>query len=117
MDILDYSDNENAIAYFDIQNLSIDHSLSSKEIDEYKKIFFSPNEIKQIYFKDSCDLKTIILIKDLLIISDFIDDFQVEKYVLLDLSDENYRALLNESFESPTTWKLPCEIEDDNIIL
>ena len=117
MDILDYSNNDEVFAYFDIQNLSIDHSLSSKEIEEYKDLIFSPNKLKQVYFKDSCDLKTIILIKDLLTISDYVDNYSVEKYVLLDLNDKDYKAFLNESFEFPGTWKLPCEIENDNIVL
>lgn len=117
MDFLDYKDNEEIFAYFDIQNLSIDHSLSSKEIEEYKDLIFSPNGLKQIYFKDKCDLKTILLIKDLLTISDYIDNFKVEKYVLLDLNKKDYRTLLDQTFEYPTTWKLPCEIENDNIVL
>ncbi len=117
MDFLDYKDNEELFAYFDIQNLSIDHSLTSKEIEEYKDLIFSPNGLKQIYFKDKCDLKTILLIKNLLTISDYVDNFKVEKYVLLDLNNEDYNTLLNESFEYPTTWKLPCEFENDNIVL
>ena len=117
MGFLDYSNNDEIYAYFDIQNLSIDHSLSSKEVEEYKDLIFSPNNLKQIYFKDSCDLKTIILIKNLLTISDYIDNFKVEKYVLLDLNSNDYHSLLNETFEYPATWKLPCEIENDNIIL
>lgn len=117
MDFLDNIDNEEIIAYFDIQNLSIDHSLSSKEVEEYKDLIFSPNGLRQIYFKDKCDLKTILLIKNLLTISDYIDNFKVEKYVLLDLNKEDYHTLLNETFEYPTTWKLPCEIENDNIVL
>ena len=36
---------------------------------------------------------------------------------MLDLKEEDYESLLNESFEYPTTWKLPCEIENDNIVL
>ena len=117
MDFLDYKDNEEFFAYFDIQNLSIDHSLTSKEIEEYKDLIFSPNGLKQIYFKDKCDLKTVLLIKNLLTISDYVDNFQVEKYVLLDLNKEDYNTLLNESFEYPITWKLPCEFENDNIVL
>ena len=117
MDFLDYKDNEELFAYFDIQNLSIDHSLTSKEVEEYKDLIFSPNGLKQIYFKDKCDLKTILLIKNLLTISDYVDNFQVEKYVLLNLDKNDYNILLNETFEYPTTWKLPCEFENDNIVL
>ena len=117
MDFLDYKNNEELFAYFDVQNLSIDHSLSSKEVEEYKDLIFSPNGLKQIYFKDKCDLKTILLIKNLLTISDYIDNYKVEKYVLLDLSDEDYNTLLNETYEYPNTWKLPCEFENDNIVL
>ena len=117
MDFLDLSNDENIFAYFDVQNLSIDHSLLSKEIEQYKDLIFSPNGLKQIYFKDSCDLKTILLIKNLLSISDYIDNFKVEKYILVNLSDEDYNTLLNESYEYPTTWKMPYEIEDDKMII
>ena len=89
MDFLDYKNNEEYFAYFDIQNLSIDHPLSFKEIEEYKNLIFTPNGIKQIYFKDKCDLKTILMLKNILTISDYVDNFQVEKYVLLDLSEED----------------------------
>lgn len=117
MDLLDYSNNDEVFAYFDIQNLSIDHSLSSKEIEEYKDLIFSPNGLRQVYFKDSCDIKTILLLKNLLTISDYVDNFKVEKYVLLDLDPKDYKTLLNETYEYPSTWKLPCEIENDNIVL
>ena len=91
MDYLEYSNDEDVFAYFDVQNLSIDHSLSSKEIEQYKDLIFSPNGLRQVYFKDSCDLKTILLIKNLLTISDYIDNFKVEKYVLINLSPEDYK--------------------------
>ena len=117
MDYLEYSNDEDVFAYFDVQNLSIDHSLSSKEIEQYKDLIFSPNGLRQVYFKDSCDLKTILLIKNLLTISDYIDNFKVEKYVLINLSPEDYRALLDETYEYPTTWKLPIEKDDDNMVL
>ena len=117
MDYLEYSNDEEVFAYFDVQNLSIDHSLSFKEIEQYKDLIFSPNGLKQIYFKDNCDLKTILLIKNLLTISDYIDNFKVEKYVLIDLKNEEYNTLINEKYEYPVTWKVPIEKDDDNIIL
>ena len=67
MNILESKEIDDSLSfdYFDVQNLLIDHSFSNEEIDNYKDLIFSPNSLRQIYFKGSCDLKTIELIKDL----------------------------------------------------
>lgn len=99
--------------YFDVQNLLIDHSFSNEEIDSYKDLIFSPNSLRQIYFKGSCDMKTIELVKNLLTISEYTDDSKVEKYILVDLDPRELKAFLDSTFEHPSTWKIPYEKDDD----
>lgn len=117
MNLLETIENEDIFAYFDVQNLSIDHSLTLSEVEQYKDLIFSPNSLHQIYFKGSCNLETIELIKNLLTISEYADDSKIDKYILLELSDEDKKKLLEETYEFPSTWKLPYELVDDNFSL
>lgn len=104
-------------AYFNVQNLLIDHSLTKLEIEEYKNLIFSLNNLQQVYFKDDCDIPTMEVIKNLLTISEYIDDSSIEKYVLFNLSNEDKEKLLNSNFENPDTWQIPYEKEEDNYTL
>ena len=113
MDMIKTSEEDNSFMYFDVQNLSIDHSLTSKEIERYKDLIFSPNSLQQIYFKGNCDLKTIEVIKSLLTISEYVDDSKIDKYILLDLDTEKKNKILDDVYEHPDKWQLPYETEDD----
>lgn len=109
MDFLEEKDDNELSLYFDVQNLSIDHSLSLDEIEEYKDLIFSPNSISQIYFKKGTDKESVELVKNLLSISDYIVDENVEKYVLVDMDKKELEDFLNSSYENPSTWSLPYE--------
>ena len=118
MDFSELKKDEDSFAFFDVQNLSIDHSLTlNDEIERYKELILSENNLHQIYFKDSCDLKTVKLIRDLLLLSDYIEDYAVDKYVLLNIKDDELKEFINDTYENPDTWKLPYEVEEDNYIL
>ena len=108
---------EDTYVYLDVQNLSIDHSLTIPEIEKCKDLIFSPNNLQQIYFKDKCDSKTIEVIKSLLAISDYIDDSKIEKYILIDLNQEEKEKILSDVYENPSTWQLPYELDDDRFAL
>lgn len=109
MDFLEEKDDNELSLYFDVQNLSIDHSLSLDEIEEYKDLIFSPNSISQIYFKKGTDKESVELVKNLLSISDYIIDQNVEKYVLVDMDKKELEDFLNSSYENPSSWSLPYE--------
>lgn len=109
MDFLEEKDDNELSLYFDVQNLSIDHSLSLDEIEEYKDLIFSPNSISQIYFKKGTDKESVELVKNLLSISDYIVDENVEKYVLVDMDKKELEDFLNSSYENPSSWSLPYE--------
>lgn len=117
MNFLESIDDEEIFSYFDVQNLSIDHSLISSEINQYKDLIFSPNSLQQIYFKGSSDIDSIEIIKNLLSISEFANDAMIDKYILLDLTDSDIDRLLNSTYEFPDTWKLPYEHIDENFSL
>ena len=117
MNFLETSKDEEQFAYFDVQNLSIDHSLIMSEIEEYIDLIFSPNSLEQIYFKGDCDVATIELIKDLLSISEYVDDSKIDKYILIRLQADDIERLLNATYENPSTWNLPYERENDNYAL
>lgn len=103
--------------YYDIQNIFLDHPLNSKEIDYYKDLIFSPNNLKQIYFSNDVDLKSIEVIKSLLIISDYIDDSQVEKIVLVNFKKTELKQFINMNFANPFTWKIPMENKRNSMSL
>lgn len=109
MDFLEEKDDNDLSLYFDVQNLSIDHSLSLDEIEEYKDLIFSPNSISQIYFKKGTDKNSVELVKNLLSISDYIIDQNIEKYVLVDMDKKELEDFLNSSYENPSSWSLPYE--------
>lgn len=117
MNFLETEKNDDSFAYFDVQNLSIDHSLIMSEIEEYKDLIFSPNSLHQIYFKEEANLDTIEIIKNLLSISEYINDSKIDKIILLDLNDEEITSLLESTYENPSTWQLPYEYEDDKYTL
>ena len=110
-------ENELDYSFFDEPILHIDHSLLSEEIEVYKSLIFSPNNITQIYFKDKCDLKTVLLIKNLLTISDYIDNSEIEKFMLLNLNDDEINSLINMSFKNPEKWNLPYLVLNDDFYL
>lgn len=117
MNFLETEKNDDSFAYFDVQNLSIDHSLIMSEIEEYKDLIFSPNSLHQIYFKENANLDTIEIIKNLLSISEYINDSKIDKIILLNLDDEEIKVLLESTYENPSTWQLPYEYEDDKYTL
>ena len=117
MNVLGLEKEEDVLTYYDVQNLSIDHPLTADDIEEYKDLIFSPNSLHQIYFKDDCDVKSIQLIKDLLTISDYVDDSLIDKIILLKLSKKELQALLMDKFENPETWTLPYDYENDSFYL
>lgn len=100
--------------YYAVQHLLINGPLSPKTIECYKNIIFSPNAIRQIYFIGECDIDTVELIKSLLSISEYIDDETVEKYILVNFSEEELSKLLNGTYENPSTWQIIYYNNDKN---
>ncbi len=116
LDLFENSENK-VLNYFNVQNLSFDHPLTSSEIEEFKTIIFSINDLTQIYFKGTIDLKSIEIIKNLLLISGFIDDSMIEKCVAVILPKDDMNKLLNSTYKNPETWKIAYNVENNNYVL
>lgn len=93
------------LRYYDLSNIFFDSPLNSKSIEELKDIFFSLNNITQLYFRANIDIESIEKIKYLLEISPTMTDSLVEKFVLEKESDE-YKKLIQINFANPNTWYL-----------
>lgn len=116
LDVLE-SGLDNSLDYFNVQNLSFDHPLTPLEIDEFKSMIFSLNNLSQIYFKGNIDIKSIETIKNLLSISGYVDDKMIEKCVAVMLPRKDLDALLNSSYENPSTWQVAYDVEDNNYMI
>lgn len=116
LDVLESSE-EKSLDYFNVQNLSFDHPLTTSEIDEFKTIIFSLNNLGQIYFKGSIDLKSIETVKNLLSISGFVDDSEIEKCIVTMFPRSEINSILSSNYINPSTWKLAYNVEKNNYLL
>ncbi len=116
LDVLE-SGKENSLDCFDVQTLSFDHPLTPFEIEEFKSIIFSINNLSQIYFKGTIDVKSIEIIKNLLSISGYVDDEKIEKYVAVKLTPKEMDQILSSKYENPSTWKICYYVEENNYML
>lgn len=100
------------LRYFQLTNIFFDSPLNEEKIKTIKEIFFSINNISQIYFTDNFDLKGIEIVKSILEISPTMEDSMVEKYIL-NSSKLDTNKLLRMNFSNPDTW-LVSTYEDEN---
>lgn len=91
------------LRYFQLTNIFFDKPLNEDDIITLKEVFFSINNISQIYFKDTFDLKGIEIVKSVLEISPTMEDSLVEKYIL-NASTLDKNKLLNMNFSNIDTW-------------
>ena len=91
------------LRYFQLTNIFFDRPLNEEDIITLKEVFFSINNISQIYFKDTFDLKGIEIVKSVLEISPTMEDALVEKYIL-NASTLDKNKLLNMNFSNIDTW-------------
>ncbi len=112
-DSLEYDSN-----YFDVQNISFDHPLNNEEIEKFRLTIFNINNLENIYFKGSIDIKSIEKIKTLLLMSGFIDDKKIEKVITSSaISNEELKKFLSSSFENPETWNIAYKKENNNFLI
>lgn len=96
------------LRYYDLSNIFFDAPINNIDIENIKEIFFSINNISQIYFRKNINIKSIELIKYLLEISPTMEDKNVEKYII-DVDDIDEKELLNMNFINPSTWYISCK--------
>ena len=99
------------LRYYELTNIFFSSPINEEIIEELKQIFFSINNISQIYLQDDIDIKSIEKIKYLLEISPTMDDSKIEKYILnkekLDLD-----TLLDINFLNSNTWMISYKEKD-----
>lgn len=118
MDYVEFNDSSNInLDYFNVQNLSFDHPLSIPEIEEFKNLVFSLNNLHQIYFKGNIDVKSIEIVKNLLSISGFIDDGSIEKYIVTKLDKADIKRILSSSYQNPVTWQIAYDFNNKDYVL
>ena len=113
----DFEEENDLVEFFDIQNLYFDHPLSVDELDELKQVLLGFNNLSQIYFKGTTDLKSIEKVKDLLLMSSTVMDDKIEKVITCDLSDEEYNKIVNTSFKNPETWSIAYYKDGNNYMV
>lgn len=107
---MNYNDLENnfinnEIKFYDLSTIFFDSPIHEDDINKIKEIFFSLNNINQIYFIKNIDIKSIDIIKYLLEISPTMNDTLVEKYIF-DLNSEDLDSISELNFFNPNTWFL-----------
>lgn len=91
------------LRYYELTNIFFSSPLNDALIEELKQIFFSINNISQIYFQKDVDVKSIETVKYLLEISPTMDDASVEKYIL-NTENIDLEELLDVNFLNSNTW-------------
>ncbi len=109
-------DNE-AVEFFDIQNLYFDHPLSIEEYEELKTVVLGLNNISQIYIKGTVNLDSIEKIKNLLLMSSTVNDAKIEKIVTCSLKEEELFYFVNSSFKNPDTWSVAYYHDGTNYLV
>ena len=112
---MEREDNEE-VKFFDIKILSFERPLSIDEIDNFKELVFSPNDLTQIYFKDEVGFDSIETVKNIISMSGT-DDSKIEKIVTANLNEDDLYALVFENFENPDTWEVSYDKIDNNFLI
>lgn len=117
LDVLESSEQENSFDYFNVQNISFDHPLTSSEIEEFRSIVFSLNNLRQVYFKGTIDVPSIELVKNLMSLGGYVLDGAVEKYIVTILSPNDMNKVLESNYENPETWQIAYDLDDESFVL
>lgn len=102
------------LRYYNLFNIFFDEPIKKSDLDSLKEIFFSINNVTQIYFRNNIDTNSIELIKYLLEISPTMEDARVEKYIT-DINN-NIDEIFTMSFFNPTTWFIKTIYDENSLI-
>lgn len=87
-------------------NLSFDHPLSCEELFNLQNLLISSFPLSQVYFKDDVDIQTIEKVKLLMEGVPGVNDSLIEKYIMIDISEEEKQTLLDMNFFNIDTWNV-----------
>ena len=99
------------LGYYELTNIFFSSPINDDLVEELKQIFFSINNISQIYFQKDIDLKSIEIVKYLLEISPTMQDEMVEKYIL-NTENLDMTELLDINFLNSNTWLVSCNYKN-----
>lgn len=103
------------LKYLGISAIYINKAMNKQEESKITDILFSFNEVKQIYFVDNVDFKTIERIKYSIEISPATKDENIEKIIFAELNAEDENSLLKMRVKNPDTWLIAYERQANNI--
>lgn len=102
------------LRYLNLTNIFFDAPIKQEDIENLKEVFFSINNVNQIYFRKAIDIQSIEVVKYFLEISPTMEDASVEKYIV-DV-DNKLEPLENINFFNPQTWYIQSPYEKNNLI-
>lgn len=91
------------LKYYDLSNVFFESPINDEMMDELKDIFFSINNINQVYFNKEADIDTIKKVKYLLEISPTMNDELVDKFIL-NIEKINLKELFDLNFFNSNVW-------------
>lgn len=102
------------LRYYDLSNIFFEAPVTDQIFEELKEIFFSINNISQIYFDKDVDTDSIEKVKYLLEISPTMNDASIDKYIL-NIERLDYSKILNINFQNPNWW-VSYKYKNNNVI-
>ena len=91
------------LRYYDLSNIFFETPINDSIFEELKEIFFSINNISQIYFDKDIDVESIEKVKYLLEISPTMNDSIIDKYIL-NVENLDSNKLFNINFQNDNWW-------------
>lgn len=103
------------IKYSAVSAIYINKAMNEQEESKITDILFSFNEVKQIYFVENVDFKTIEKIKYTVELSPAIKDETIEKIIFTNLSPEDEKSILKMRLKNPNSWFIAYEKKANNV--
>lgn len=93
------------LRFYDLSNIFFESSINDEIFEQLKEIFFSINNISQIYFDKDVDVSSIEKVKYLLEISPTMNDAIIDKYIL-NVDNLDIDSLFDINFHNSNWWIL-----------
>ena len=99
------------LKYYDLSNVFFESPINEEMMNELKDIFFSINNINQIYFRKDADIDTIKKVKYLLEISPTMNDELVDKFIL-NIDNIDRKELFDLCFFNSNMWWVQYKVKN-----
>lgn len=96
----------NDIKNCNIQTFSFNHKVTEEELLTIEESLLTGESIKEIYFKEDIDIKSIGQIRSILESSKWVEDNNIEKYILIEYEMNQLNQILDINYLNPNTWKI-----------